>query len=240
MWLQSPVLSFTHGFTTRHGGVSNGKFYSLNLAGSEDDPLHVQQNRERSLGALNLTPEHLCLLKQIHSADVCEAKPGYQTGDALVSKNPDHILAVSVADCYPILFCDEKNKVMGAAHAGWRGSLAGIAGRTVEKMIAMGAVASQIKVAIGQGISAAHFEVGNEVSSQFSKAGFPYSILQGNRIDLVSANLFILLNSGIKKENIWSMNRCTFESDFFSYRRDKGVTGRMWGLMTLRSAAKKT
>jgi copper oxidase (laccase) domain-containing protein len=108
-----------------------------------------------------------------------------------------------------------------------------IAGEVVKKMLQMGAQTESIKVAIGQGISCEKFEVGDEVIRKFEDAGFLDACRDNNKIDLVSANEFVLEKSGILKENIWKMNRCTFEDDFFSYRRDKGVTGRMWGLIAL-------
>jgi YfiH family protein len=233
MWLSSPILEFKHGFSTRHKGVSMGKFYSLNLGGSEDEHLHVEMNREIALRELELNVGNLCLLKQVHGSDVCVAQHGYQTGDALVTKNKELVLAVSVADCYPILFADEKSGVIGAAHAGWRGTVAAIAGKTVAAMKNLGAEPQRIKVAIGQGISAAHFIVGSEVKEQFNDGGFPPECMPGNRIDLVAANIFVLEKAGIARKNIWSMDRCTFENDFFSHRRDHGVTGRMWGLITM-------
>jgi YfiH family protein len=150
-----------------------------------------------------------------------------------VSNEKGLVLAVSVADCYPILFYDEKNQVIGAAHAGWRGTVGRIASKTAEAMIQLGAELDQIQVAIGQGICQKNFEVGAEVIEQFWKEGFPERIVEGKYIDLAASNLFVLVEYGIPKENIWVMNRCTFEDDFFSYRRDKGKTGRMWGVIAL-------
>ena len=100
-------------------------------------------------------------------------------------------------------------------------------------MLKLGAQTENIQVAIGPGISWNNFEVGNEVKEQFFSAGFSHSCFHGNKIDLVACNRFVLEACGILGKNIWSMDRCTFESDFFSYRRDKGKTGRMWGLITL-------
>jgi copper oxidase (laccase) domain-containing protein len=97
----------------------------------------------------------------------------------------------------------------------------------------LGAEKKYIRVAIGQGISQKNFEVGPEVKDQFINAGFPDTVFHERKLDLVACNRFVLLNCGIDDKNIWSMDRCTFEADFFSYRRDKGVTGRMWGLIAL-------
>jgi YfiH family protein len=233
MWLKATNIKCAHGFSTRRGGVSPPPFDSLNLGGSEDIQSNILANRLRALQYFRFNPSNLSLLKQVHGNKVCLAQRGRQEGDALVTDQKGLILAVSIADCYPILFCDETNGVIGAAHAGWRGTCAMIAGEVVGKMLQMGAEIESIQVAIGQGISRDKFEVGDEVLRKFEDAGFPDTCRDNNKIDLVRANEFVLERSGILKKNIWKMNRCTFEADFFSYRRDKGVTGRMWGLIAL-------
>lgn len=233
MWIAAPHIRCVHGFSTRHGGVSAGPFSSLNLGGSDDDPEHVRVNRTRALSALGLSPENLHTLKQVHGDRVCEAVASRQEGDALVSNRPGSVIAVMVADCYPVLFHDPSNHVIGAAHCGWRGTLAGIAANTCRAMERLGADIQQITVAIGQGISQKNFEVGPEVIARFSAAGFPPHCWNNRQLDLVKCILFTLKLCGIKEENIWNMDRCTFENDFFSYRRDKGRTGRMMGLIGL-------
>lgn len=232
MWLQSPNINCTHGFSTRHGGISSGPFNSLNLGGSQDQPAQIQNNRIIALNALGLSVDVLCTLKQVHGTRVINATPVPQEGDALVSSDPSLVLAVSIADCYPILYHDPVASVIGAAHAGWRGTVGKIAAKVVEAMMALGAKKENIQVAIGQGISQKNFEVGAEVIEQFIDAGFSASCTQGTKMDLVKCNRFVLEQNGIPEKNIWSMDRCTFEDDFFSYRRDKGLTGRMWGLIT--------
>jgi YfiH family protein len=177
----------------------------------------------------------VCTLQQVHGNGVVTAKPGSQEGDALVSNEKNHVLAVSIADCYPILFHDPVKNVIGAAHAGWRGTQAKIAQTTLKAMLELGASPENIQVAIGQGISQHRFEVGNEVFEKFQEAGFPESCRKGNNLDLIAANMFVLKQNGILDKNIWAMNRCTFENDFFSYRRDKTLTGRMWALISLAS-----
>ena len=233
MWLKAPDINCSHGFSTRHGGVSSAPFDSLNLGGSQDDPQKILQNRKIALENLNLSIDNLCTLKQVHGNHVCLAEPGSQEGDAIVTNKKDLVLAISIADCYPILFYDAINKVIGGAHAGWRGTQARIAATTLAAMLKLGAETEHIKVAIGQGISQDKFEVGNEVIEKFREAGFPESCWHENRIDLIASNLFILLKNNIPEKNIWTMNRCTFEKDFFSYRRDKGVTGRMWAVISM-------
>jgi len=233
MWLHSENISCTHGFSTRHGGISPMPFNSLNLGGSDDARSNIEHNRRLALDALNLSVDKLCFLKQVHGAQVCDAQPGQQEGDALVSNQKNLVLAVSAADCYPILFYDKINGVIGAAHAGWRGTVAAIPANTIDKMKLLGAKPENIQVAIGQGICQANFEVGDEVLDQFKKNGFPDSCHNKNNLDLIKCNIFTLQKNGILLQNIWAMNRCTFENDFFSYRRDKGVTGRMWAVIAL-------
>ena len=158
----------------------------------------------------------------IHSNIVCRAQVGKQTGDALVTNQKNIAIAVGAADCYPVLFYDEKNKVIGAAHCGWKGTLAKIVKNTINEMVLLGAEINEIKVAIGQGICKANYQVSEDVIQQFSDAGFSSDCWEGRQLDLLQANRFVALESGIKPESIWSMNRCTTEDDFFSYRREIG------------------
>ncbi|MFO0358748.1 MAG: peptidoglycan editing factor PgeF [Sphingobacteriaceae bacterium] len=233
MWLKAPNITCKHGFSTRFGGISSGAFESLNLGGSDDLQENIQTNRQIALAKLQLSNNDLCNLKQVHGTDVLIAKKGQQQGDALVSNQKDLVLAVSIADCYPVLFHDPVNKVIGAAHAGWRGTVGRIAVNTINEMLKLGAQKQHIQVAIGQGISKDKFEVGYEVVEQFANNGFPQHLLENNHIDLAACNEFVLNEIGISSEQIWQMHRCTFENDFFSYRRDKGNTGRMWGIISL-------
>lgn len=233
MWLHAPNISCTHGFSTRFGGVSNAPFDSLNLGGHQDEALLISDNRKIALENLNLVKEQLCNLKQVHGNVVCKAQIGQQEGDALVTNQKNLALAISIADCYPILFFDEKNSVIGAAHAGWRGTLSKIAKNTICEMIELGAKPENIQVAIGQGISQQNFEVGVEVIEQFRANGFPSQCWDGNKLDLIKCNLHVLTQNFILDKNIWVMNRCTFEDEFFSYRRDKGITGRMWAVIAI-------
>jgi len=233
MWLYAPEINCAHGFSTRHGGVSPTPFDSLNLGGSQDLAENILKNRQLALSELNLLFSKLCTLKQVHGNHVCIAEPGAQEGDALVTDQKGLVLAISIADCYPILFYDEINHVIAGAHAGWRGTQAKIAGTTIDAMLKLGAKTENIKVAIGQGICQDNFEVGYEVIEKFRDAGFPETCWKENKIDLIKSNLFTLLQNNILEKNIWTMNRCTFEKDFFSYRRDKSVTGRMWAVISM-------
>jgi len=132
------------------------------------------------------------------------------------------------------LFSDEKNGVIGAAHCGWKGTLARIVKNTIREMVILGAETEHIKIAIGQGISQQNYEVSEEVIAQFKDHHFPDFCWNGRHLNLLEANRFVAKESGIKSENIWAMQGCTTEPDFFSYRRDKGKTGRMWAVIMLK------
>ncbi len=233
-WLFAPDITAVHGFSTRHGGVSPKPFDSLNLGGKDDSPENIAQNRKLALGDLNVDLSRVAYLDQVHGTTVCRAHPGKQTGDALVTREKQLAIAVGAADCYPVLFHDEKNGVIGAAHCGWKGTLGRIVRHTIEEMQNLGAEAPQIRVAIGQGICRENYEVSEEIITQFREAGFPPYCWDGRQLDLLAANRFVALEAGIPEENTWSMKRCTTEADFFSYRRDGGKTGRMWAVMMLK------
>lgn len=229
--ITSPIISCKHAFFTRHGGVSPAPYGSLNFGGTEDDPENIRINRERALLSIGMNPNNVARLNQVHGGDVLVGKNGSQTGDALVTNESGLTLAIGAADCYPILFHDPVNHVIGAAHAGWKGTLARIARNTIDKMIELGADRNEIRAAIGQGICRDKYEVSVDVVQLFLQSNFPKHIHSGRQLDLLAANQFVLSEAGIPKQHIWSLNRCTTEDDFFSYRRDNGKTGRMWAVI---------
>ena len=233
-WLNSANINTIHGFSTRYGGISPEPFMSLNLGGIDDLPENIEENRRRALHDLSVEMKQVSYLNQIHSNDVCNALPGKQTGDALVTNQKNIAIAVGAADCYPILFYDEINQVIGAAHCGWKGTLGKIVKNTIDEMVNIGADKNYIQIAIGQGISKVNYEVSEQVILQFKNAGFPNYCWENRHLDLLHSNRFVALDNGILEKNIWSMNRCTTETDFFSYRRDHGKTGRMWAVIMLK------
>ncbi|ANE44653.1 peptidoglycan editing factor PgeF [Deinococcus puniceus] len=245
MLLRSPVLGVPHAFTTRRGGVSAGAFASyegagLNLDDREDNPADVAENRRRVAEALGFGVEQVARLNQIHGVDVLEAlSAGVQTADALVSCTPGLLLAIGTADCYPLLLADEDAGIVGAAHAGWKGTLGQIGARTVEAMTRLGATPGNIKAAIGPGICGARYGVSAEVAGQFRAAGMADAVIAvdgGEHLDLAGANRAGLLAAGLLPEHIWVSGRCSTEDDFYSYRRDSGRTGRMWAVIGLSTA----
>ena len=232
MWLTAPTLQSTHGFSTR-----NGQNLSVRVGG---DLQTVLESRKRALEVLELVPERTMLLKQVHSGDVLRVTPkmlkdsGNLEADAMVSLD-SLILAIETADCYPILLEDRTAGVIGAAHAGWRGTVAGIARNTLEAMIELGADPTRVRAAVGPGICAQNYEVSPDLRERFLEANFPEHIWSrvGERwhVNLSEANRWLLERSGVPRDGIWVSGACSTEPQFFSYRRDAGVTGRMWAVI---------
>ncbi|ACO46964.1 peptidoglycan editing factor PgeF [Deinococcus deserti] len=250
MLLRAPHLLAPHAFTTRAGGVSTGVFGAshrnlsqggLNLDDREDDAQAVMENRRRLGAALGFSPESYARLTQVHGTDVITAQgPGLWTGDALVTDRSGVLLTIGTADCYPILFEDPHAGVIGAAHAGWKGTLGRIAAYTVQAMTRLGAVPERLKVAVGPGICGARYEVSPELAGQFQKAGLGHAVVLNNgrvHLDLAAANLSVLREAGVPEGNVWLSGRCSTEEDFYSYRRDAGRTGRMWAVIGRRLPA---
>jgi YfiH family protein len=165
-YLAEPGIGLPHGFFTRRGGVSEGRFASLNCSLSgRDDPAAVRENRARAAAALGLPPSALFGLHQVHGVAVAvlegagwppEARP---EADAVVTRRRGVALGIVTADCAPVLFADPEAGVIGAAHAGWRGAVAGVLEATLAAMAALGAQRSRIRAAIGPCIHQPSYEV---------------------------------------------------------------------------------
>ena len=160
-FLHSPALPLRHGFFTRRGGVSTGRYASLNCSvSSADDPAHVAANRAAVTAVLGAA--HLLGATQVHGPDVATVTEPWPTGsgpraDALVTNRPGIALGIVTADCTPVLLADAAAGVIGAVHAGWRGALAGVLEATVQAMQALGA--NRIAAAIGPSIRQPSYEV---------------------------------------------------------------------------------
>ncbi|MBJ3783438.1 peptidoglycan editing factor PgeF [Devosia sediminis] len=166
----SAISGIRHGFFGRVGGVSTGEFAGLNVSTSVgDDPEHVTVNRSTVADAMGLGP--LVILKQTHSnrAHTVSAPfaPGSVDADALVASTPGLALGILTADCTPILFADPEARVIGAAHAGWRGAVDGIIGNTVAAMVALGADPARIVAVYGPTIHGENYEVGAKFEADF-------------------------------------------------------------------------
>jgi polyphenol oxidase len=180
MRLASPLLSaipgLRHAFFTREGGVSDGIYAALNGGlGSNDDPGNVRENRRRMAAQMGVTPEHFLSVWQIHSPDAVVASGPWQNAsrpraDAMVTRTEGLAIGITAADCGPILFADPTARVIGAAHAGWKGALTGIVESTVAAMEKLGAERSGIVAAIGPVIRQHSYEVGGEFVERFIEA----------------------------------------------------------------------
>lgn len=222
-------------FTTRAGGVSPAPYDTLNLGlSTADDPAHVHENRRRLAGACGM--EGLALAGQVHGAvvRVVEAPGLYPGCDALVTTTPGLLLGLTAADCASVLLADTARPVVGACHAGWRGAVAGIVGRTVAAMTALGARPETLVAYVSPCISVRHFEVGPEVAAQFA-ARYVHRPPGAPRpfVDLKAALAGALAAAGVPEVEV--SPRCTVaEADvFFSHRASGGTTGRMMGVIGL-------
>ena len=177
MTLESPLLSaipgLHHAFFSREGGVSEGIYAGLNGGiGSKDNPAHVVENRRRMAMRMRVSPDHFLSVFQIHSPDVAVASHPWDPAtrpkaDAIVTRTEGLAIGVTAADCGPVLLADPKARVIGAAHAGWKGALTGIIEATVEAMEKLGAERANIVAAIGPLIRQQSYEVGDEFVERF-------------------------------------------------------------------------
>jgi hypothetical protein len=219
-----------HGFFGRAGGVSTGIYESLNAAvGSHDDPAAVRENYARIARALAVAPERLLKAHQIHSprAVVVEAPfdGARPEADALVTATPGLAVAVSTADCAPVLLADAEARVVAAAHAGWRGAIDGVIEATLAAMEALGASRSRVVAAIGPCISQGAYEVGPEFKARFLDEAPTNAALfrpgEGDRsqFDLAGYVVRRLGRAGVGR--VETLEACTFaEPDaWFSHRR---------------------
>lgn len=167
--IRSVLLPPSHGFFTRQGGVSTGPFASLNCSLSGQDAREaVMENRARAAHALGADPERLVGLTQVHGADVIRVEAPWAAGegpraDGMVTNKRGLPLGIVTADCAPVLLVDAAAGVVGAAHAGWRGAVAGVLEATVAAMVALGALRARIAAAIGPCIGGESYEVGTDL-----------------------------------------------------------------------------
>jgi YfiH family protein len=218
-----------HGFFTRKGGASSGVFEGLNCGqGSSDQADIVAINRARVAEAMEVTPDHLVTVHQVHSPDVVTVTGPIDDrprADAMVTATPGVVLGVLTADCQPVLFADAGAGVVGAAHAGWKGAIGGVLEATIEAMEQLGARREAIAAVIGPSISQANYEVGPEFIEQFMDEGPQNSQFfingQGDRylFDLTGFGLYRLRASGVGQAE-W-IRHCTYADParFYSYRR---------------------
>jgi YfiH family protein len=221
-----------HAFFSRHGGVSAGVYDSLNGGiGSRDAPERVAENRARMAAAIGVPAPNFLTTYQIHSPDVVTVERPWSLderprADAMVTRVTGIAIGVSTADCGPILFADAEARVIGAAHAGWRGAFSGVIEATIAAMERCGAARGNIVAAIGPMIRRSNYEVGPEFVARFAADNAEnmqfFSPSQNNghaMFDLAGYIAARLSAAGIRHHE--DIGRCTYadEESFYSYRR---------------------
>ena len=233
-FLSAPSLaglaSIRHGFFTRQGGVSGGIYGSLNVGyGSRDDRGAVAENRRRAVAALGLGAEALRTVYQVHGAKVIHVDAPWADPprcDAMVTNRPGIALGILAADCAPVLFADAGAGIVGAAHAGWKGALAGVVQATVGAMLALGARREGIAAALGPAIAQSSYEVGPGFSTPFLAQNpgnadfFVGSARPGHfMFDLPGYITGVLEGLGLGAVSVLAEDTCSDPARFFSYRR---------------------
>lgn len=224
--------------STRHGGVSKAPYASLNLGlYTADDPAAVQENRRRFFHSLGASEETAAGAHQVHGDRVLrvEASGQYEGFDALVTNRPGVFLTVTVADCTPILLYDPRRQVVAAVHAGWRGTVAGIAAKALAAMQReYGAAPADCLAYIGACIDECSYEVDADVADHFPT---PFRRWDPGRqkffLDLKAANRAQLVEAGVPAAHIEVSPHSTVlhNHDYFSHRAEGGRTGRMLALI---------
>jgi len=246
-----------HGFSTRHGGVSQGFYTAMNLSFTRgDDPDKVRENFTRFANAIGADPNQLVFSDQIHKTVVKQvtieeagngfARPNDFKGiDGLITNEPHLTLTTFYADCVPLFFLDPVHKAIGLSHAGWRGTVGRIGPKTVEAMkTAFTTNPSDLLVGIGPSIGACCYEVTKDVIMEFeknTKHGIMAKIVQQKdanhwMLDLWEANRQFLIAVGVRPENIVVTDLCTkcFSEDFYSHRVMGTERGSLAAMMALR------
>jgi len=224
--------------STRHGGVSPAPFDSLNLGLSTgDERENVLENRRRFFGGLGIKTSQVASSFQVHGEQILYAdSPDHREGfDALITDQPGVFVAVSVADCTPILIFDSKNGAVAAIHAGWRGTVVGLVAKTLAAMTSrFGTQGVDCFAYVGTCIDEGSFEVGADVADHF-KTGFKRFDAEKKKffVDLKAANAAQLYVFGIPESQveISPFSTVTHNNDYFSHRLERGTTGRMMAVI---------
>jgi YfiH family protein len=232
---------FEHAFFTRRGGVSSAAYSSLNLSLDVGDCAeHVAENRRRVARALGVAGDAVCVPRQVHGRGVIlldrhatQAKVATLSADAVVSDGPGVACAVRTADCVPILLACPETRRVGAIHAGWRGVVQNVVGAVLEVFLARGSRPERLIAAIGPHISAAAFEVGDDVALELARASRATRVVVAHEGDKPRVALAPIVRSqleelGVPADRIEVLPGCTFTDRelFFSYRRDGHASGR--------------
>jgi YfiH family protein len=229
--LLAAIPGLRHAFFTREGGVSGEIYESLNGGlGSNDDPANVLENRRRMAEQMGVEPDNLISVHQVHSPDAVVATGPWPDetrprADAIVTRTEGIAIGVTAADCGPILFADAGARVIGAAHAGWKGALTGVVESTIEAMEKLGADRGGIVAAIGPLIRQHSYEVGGEFVERFidadgeNRSFFIPSVRDGHAMfDLAGFIRMRLENAGVLMIDDIGVDTYSDER-FYSYRR---------------------
>ncbi len=239
------------GFTTRHEGVSRAPYNSLNLGmGTDDQNFNVEGNRSLLANAFGIGPDALVTVRQTHGSDILvidEQNEDYShflgiESDAIITNQSNVMIGICVADCVPILLCDPKKGVVAAVHAGWQGTAAKLAAKTVAAMKScFDCNPAELQAAIGPCIGPCCYEVDGPVRQAFLNSALPWDQFsrpsgEGKwQLDLPAANRDLLQGAGLPTASIQASDMCVccHRELFFSYRRDKGETGRQMGFIMI-------
>ena len=240
------------GFTTRNGGSSRPPFNSLNLGfGSGDQLSQVEANRAAVARSFGLEPHLFLTVKQVHGSEILVIdQPNLEVShfqrvesDAIITNQRNILIGILVADCFPVILYDRGKHVAAVVHLGWRGTAAGLLGRTVAAMRELlGCHVADIKAAIGPGIAAHSYEVDRPVRDSFRQGTDQWQRIAREvslghwQLDLQKSIALQLDAAGIDRAAVDTVAECTccHKETFFSYRRDKGKTGRQMGFVLLR------
>ncbi len=237
------IPNLRHAVTTRHGGVSRGEYASLNLAFHVgDEPEKVRENRRILARQMDFQLEHLVAAQQVHGDAIhiisardagrgaLDFESAIPNTDAIITAEKNLPLLILVADCAPILLVDPKNQVLAVVHAGWRGALAGIAGKTVRKMQSeFGSAPEDVLVGIGPCLGVENLEIGAEVAAQIREVDDRAIVtgFQKPHLDLRGLIERDLLGAGVIPQKMETMPFCSRDdARFFSHRGQNGVAGR--------------
>lgn len=241
--------NLTQAVFTRRGGLSPHPWAALNLGGTVgDEPQRVRENRRLALMALGCDPESVYDVWQVHSVNVAIAEAArppekpYLQADIILTDRPGITLMMRFADCVPILLHDPVHKIIGIAHAGWIGTVNGIARIAVEAMqVHFDSKPDDILAAIGPSIGPDHYIVGPDVVLQARQAfGQDASNLLGERagaiyFDLWAANRLTLEQAGVKQIEMAGLCTACHTEDWYSHRAEAGRTGRFGAIIALNS-----
>lgn len=239
------------GFTTRHEGVSRPPFNSLNLGLNTNDPHHnVQGNRSLLARAFGAKSDQLLTVTQVHGTDILIVdEPNQDVAhflriecDAIITNQPGIMIGIGVADCAPVLLFDPVRRVVAALHAGWKGTASGIVRKGVAAMAgSFGSNPADLVAAIGPSIGPCCYEVDEPVHAAFSAETEIWdqtasaTSTEKWKLDIPAAVRLQLISSGLTPDRIETSGQCVCctQELFFSYRRDKGETGRHLGFIML-------